>query len=215
MGLGASPTHLPPPYDSVDLLPFNSHGWMLDSNRVGLEKLIHTRRVKIVVEVGSWLGTSTRHIASNLPEGGVVYAIDHWLGSPEHQDMEELPNLYRQFLSNLIHANLTHKIIPLRMSSLEAAKTLEVIPDLVYVDAGHDFDSVYSDLQAWFPFVKGHGILCGDDYYWGAVEDLPVKRAVDLFAKENNLIVRDMGWFWYYEEKDLLWSKSRGFKRRR
>lgn len=207
IGVGANPTHLPPPYDKVDPLPFNPHGWFFDSNRIGLERLIKIRQIKIVVEVGSWLGKSTRHIAKKLPEDGIVYAIDHWRGSSnEDNSAFDMQNLYRQFLSNVIHANLTHKIIPLRMSSLDAAKILKVIPDLVYVDASHDFESVYSDLQAWFPFVKGHGILCGDDYYWG--ENLPVKHAVDLFAEENKLIVHDMGWFWYYEEKDLLPKKK-------
>jgi hypothetical protein len=170
-------------------------------NRVNIEKLIKKRQVKVVVEVGSWLGASTRHIANMLPEDGVVYAVDHWLGSPnEDNSAYDIPNLYTQFLSNVIHTNLTHKIIPLRMSSLEAAKTFTVKPDLIYLDATHDFENVYADLQTWFPFVKGHGILCGDDYYWK--DDL--KRAVDLFAEENNLVVHDMGWFWYYEEKDLL-----------
>jgi predicted O-methyltransferase YrrM len=189
---------LPPPYDTVDLLPFNPQGWY--ANAAPMEKLIQEKQPKIVVEVGSWLGLSTRHIAKTIADDGVVYAIDHWLGSPNEDNSPfDLANLYRQFLSNVIHQNLTHKIIPVRMSSLEASRTLDVQPDLIYLDATHDFYSVYQDLCLWFPFVKGHGVLCGDDYLWG--HDLPVQRAVHLFAQLRDLVVHHEGWFWFLEEK--------------
>lgn len=189
---------LPPPYDTVDLLPYNPQGWYFGEKT--MEWLIKSNNVKVVVEVGSWFGLSTCHIARTIPEGGVVYAVDHWLGSPhEIHNRFVLANLYRQFLSNVIHENLTDKIIPVRMSSEEAAKTLNVKPDLVYIDASHDFNSVCQDLALWYPFVKGHGILCGDDYLFGRT--LPVKAAVDLFAQTNNLIVHEDGWFWYLEER--------------
>lgn len=198
-----SHAELPEPYNTVDVLPFNPQGWY--GNGLSMEWLIQRQRAKIVIEVGSWLGASTRHIAQILPEDGVVYAVDHWMGSPnEDNSVFDIPNLYRQFLSNVIHANLTDKIIPVRLSSAEAAKTLAVKPDLIYIDATHDFTNVYQDLLLWYPFVKGHGILCGDDYLWGddpANGGGPVKRAVDAFANANGLIVQNDGRFWYMEER--------------
>ena len=189
---------LPPPYDTVDVMTYNPQGWY--RNGPSMEWLIRRANVKVVIEVGSWLGLSTRHIARTIPEDGVVYAVDHWEGSPnEDNSMFDMANLYRQFLSNVIYENLTHKIIPMKMSSMEAARTLKIKPDLIYIDATHEFSNVMLDLILWFPFVKGHGVLCGDDYYWG--HDWPVKRAVDTFARENNLIVHDDGWLWYLEER--------------
>lgn len=189
---------LPPPYDTVELLPYNPQGWY--RNGPSMEWLIRRGNVKVVIEVGSWLGLSTRHIARTIPEDGVVYAVDHWMGSPNEDNSGfDIPNLYRQFLSNVIHENLTHKIVPLKMSSIQAALTLKIKPDLIYLDASHDFNSVLQDLILWFPFVKGHGCLCGDDYFWG--HDLPVKRAVDTFAEANNLKVGRDDWMWYLEEK--------------
>ncbi len=71
------------------------------------------------------------------------------------------------------------------MSSLEAAKYLvDVKPDLVYIDASHQKEDVLDDLRAWYPYVKGHGILCGDDWTCKEVED-----AVRIFAKEQNLTI--------------------------
>lgn len=195
-------SELPEPYRSVNpLLPFEPHGWYQNSSQI--ELLIRSRPIRTVIEVGSWFGASTRHIASLLPPGGKVYAVDHWKGSAEHQPgapfwHPALPYLYEQFLSNVIHANLTHVIIPVRMNSLEAAKALaHVKPDLIYIDASHDFDSVLADLRAWYPLVKGHGILCGDDWRSGHT----LTKAIIIFAEEQNLTIHISGVFWQFVEK--------------
>lgn len=188
---------LPEPYASIKVLPFDGHNFYYNGEQMA--NVFRAYQIKIAVEVGVWLGGSVRHIAQLLPEGGKVYAIDHWKGSIEHQAGKShhhpaVSYLYQQFLSNVIHAGLTDKIIPVRMDSLEAAKALDIRPDLVYIDAAHDEESVYNDLVAWFPLVKGHGVLCGDDYR-------TVEPAVKRFAAENNLtIVYAGGSFWKYDE---------------
>lgn len=200
---------LPHPYNEIEPLPQNLQGWY--SNSVPMETLIRIHRVKTVIEVGSWLGLSTSHIAKTLPDDGVVYAVDHWLGSSEIDPKAmNYPDLYRQFLSNMIHQNLTHKVIPVKLPSVEASVSLKVKPDLIYIDGAHDFVSVFVDLALWYPLIKEGGILCGDDYGWGSEHNFPVKRAVDLFAKENNLVVRSDGWFWYFEPNshDFLFPKD-------
>lgn len=194
---------LPEPYNTIDVLAYDPQGWY--ANTQEMANLLQSRPVKTVIEVGSWLGSSTRHIASVLPTGAKVYAIDHWLGSEEHQPggsayYTALPYLYQQFLSNVIHANLTDKIIPLRMTSLEAAQylsiNLDTPADIVYLDASHDTISVYNDMCAWYPFVEGHGILCGDDWTWKSV-----RKAVKKFAEKKHLKVHSSGNFWYLTKK--------------
>jgi hypothetical protein len=196
----AKDSSLPPPYNEVDLVPFNDHGFYSNAGR--MENMFKLHNPKVVIEVGCWIGESTRHFASLLPPGGVVYAVDHWLGSEEHQPGQVfwypfVPYLYRQFLSNVIHAKLTDKIVPVRMTSLEASEYLsDVVPDIIYIDASHDFDAVYADLKAWYPLVKGHGLLCGDD--WGTPG---VHQAVIKFAQEQGLkIEAPYSTFWYYVE---------------
>lgn len=188
--------NLPEPYSKLEtVLPFNPQGWY--SNQRRIEEIFKQNHILTVVEVGSWLGASTRHIAKQLPPGGVVFAVDHWLGSVEHQGCDLIPTLYEQFLSNVIHAGLTDKIIPIRMDSLAAAQYLKSIPvDLVYLDGAHDKQSVLNDLEAWFPFVAGHGVICGDDYTWDSV-----KEAVREFAKKNHLKVMHKHCFWRLIEK--------------
>ncbi len=187
---------LPKPYRNLkEVLPFDNFGWYNNGDAIE-DIFLENPNITIAVEVGCFLGKSTRHIASLLPKEGKIYAIDHWKGSEEHQEGHELwyPNiskLYEQFLSNVIHANLTHKIVPIRMDSVKATKKLKIKPDLIYLDASHDTKSVLKDLRAWYPFVKKRGILCGDDYVWKSVA-----KAVDKFAKEKKLNVIVNGTFW-------------------
>lgn len=185
-------SHLPEPYCHVNLMPYNPDGWYQNSDPI--QSLIEIHHVKSILEVGSWFGLSTRHMASLLPSDGKVYAVDTWLGSPnEIHDPEILRTLYDQFLSNVIHSHLTDKIIPHRMDSLDAANTLPYVVDMIYLDATHEYEAVLSDLKAWFPHVKSGGIFCGDDWAWG---DRGVERAVIDFATENSLTYSTNGWFW-------------------
>lgn len=191
---------LPKPYNELtQVLPFDNHGWY--GNKKEIKNLIQNNDIKVVIEVGSWLGKSTRHIAGLLPKNGKVYAVDHWQGSFEHQPGHDehgknLSQIYDQFLSNVIHAKLTDKIIPIRMPSLVAEKHLsDVTPDLIYIDASHEYESVYQDLCAWYPHVKGHGILCGDDWAYSEVQ-----KAVEKFAEENHLIIEVKSPFWRLRE---------------
>ena len=186
---------VPEPYRSLHVLPFDGQGWF--GNDLPLKNIIHGMPIKTVLEVGSWLGCSTRFFATELPEDGKVYAVDTWLGSEEellHQVDPRLPFLYQQFLSNVIHAGLTHKIIPVRMKSLEAAAALNVKADLIYLDGAHDTVNVFNDILAWYPHLSEYGIMCGDDWMWPTVE-VAVREAAKILNKKVNSYYN----FWWYE----------------
>lgn len=187
---------LPHPYSKVELRPYFPHGWYL--NKEDVEALCKRIQPKTVVEVGSWMGLSTLHLAECIAKDGKVYAVDTWEGSPnERHDQGVLDILYDQFLSNVIHCGFTEKIIPIRSESVAAAKSLDVQVDLIYLDATHTYEATYTDLCAWYPHVEHCGTLCGDDYTWG---DGGVKQAVDQFARERGLSVHTCrNWFWWLE----------------
>jgi len=187
---------MPEPYRSINDLPFDEHGWF--GNAQQLEGIIAAKSPKTVIEIGSWLGASTRFIASHLPKEGILYAIDTWRGSPTepwHMQDPRLPYLYQLFLSNVKHANLTDKIIPIRMNSLEAATALNIKADLIYLDASHEKEDVINDIMYWSPHLNPNGTLCGDDYWtFGTVRD-----AVNHCASILNKKVSVIGNFWFFE----------------
>jgi hypothetical protein len=190
--------NLPYPYSEIQVKPKLTHGWFVNQNQ--LKMIFKKHPIKTVVELGSWLGNSTIFIANLLPIDGKIYAVDHWLGSSEHQGRSDvvnlLPTLYEQFLSNIIHENLTDKVIPIKQTTVEAAYNLHISPDMVYVDASHDENSVYQDLTLWHAKLAINGILCGDDYTWESV-----KKAVNKFAKDNNLELKSLSAFWWFSPK--------------
>jgi len=82
----------------------------------------------------------------------------------------------------------------------------EAALDFVFIDAGHDYCSVWEDLQAWWPKVRSGGLMAGDDYLdveavqevygahqdWsrcanGTVHPGAVMGAVDDFAAEQGV----------------------------
>jgi len=203
--LSTSTNNISEPYANLqELLPFDPHSWYNNPNE--MENLANETKPKIIIELGSWLGHSTSHLAKLVGDNGKVYAVDHWLGSVEHYNVQhlnkKLPLLYDQFLSNIIHYKQTENIIPIRDTTENAIDYFinnKIYPDIIYVDAAHDEENVYKDISNYYPLVKGRGIICGDDYIWG---NNGVKRAVDRFAAENNLTVEtSRNCFWILKER--------------
>ncbi len=188
---------LPAPYHSIELLPENTFGWY--ANRKMVDRIFREHEIRLVVEVGSWVGGgSTRHFGELLrAKRGLLYSVDTWLGSTTqqpgkvHHQPDILPHVYQQFLSNMIHWGLAETVIPVRMKSVEAARELTVQPDLIYIDGEHTADAVYEDLVAWYPFVEERGICCGDDWTWSSV-----REGIHRFVKERNLQVVGKENFW-------------------
>lgn len=192
-----SGTKLPPPYNSIKLLPQRDvdgmyRGMDFYPHEEEMEKLVQQHNVRIAVELGSWLGRSACHIAKILPEDGRLYAVDRWrfIGQDviRHADLKE--TFYEQFLSNVIHAKLAHKIVPLRMETAEGSLWLKknnIRADLIYVDADHTADGVYHDLANYYELLSENGVICGDDWNLQVRGKYPIRIGVTLFAKRMNL----------------------------
>jgi predicted O-methyltransferase YrrM len=195
---------LPIPYCHLEkVYPYDPFGWFSKPKEKVMKRLINETKAKVVVELGSFLGKSTRFIAHHLPSNGKVFAVDHWRGNIEHQNPErkdvfhKLDTLYEQFLSNIIHARLYNKVIPVKETSLDAINKIQTVPDLVFVDASHEYEDVLRDLVAWYPKLRPGGVLIGDDWNWG--EGKPVRKAVIDFATENRVpYFTEAGMWWIF-----------------
>jgi len=143
----------------------------------------------IIVEIGSWHGRSSRAIADNLPENGILYCIDHWKGSELERTtnhasafMNEGDHAFMEFCNNLADHIIKGKVIPLRMSSLNAFNffsTNNIKPDMVFIDAGHTYEEVKNDILNWKCLLKHGSLLCGHDYFHPNNPWPGVKQAVD------------------------------------
>jgi len=79
----------------------------------------------------------------------------------------------------------TEIVIPIQMTTDEAAKFIDIEADLIYVDADHSEESVYNDILNWYPKLSAKGIICGDDYaadHKGVIRG--VGRAKKVLGKE-------------------------------
>lgn len=181
-------------YRAIRQLEFDPTGYFATES--SLDKIFNEKPIKTVIEVGSWAGASTRFFGYRVGEEGKVYAIDHWLGTKTHRgEMTDpkLKRIFHLFLSNIRNVGLGDRIVPIRMKSEEAADALEVMADLIYIDAGRDEESVYHDIMRWIPHLKEEGVVCGAEYREPAIRRA-VKRAAD--SLRLNVSSDKRGYFW-------------------
>lgn len=183
-------------------LPEDLQGW--NSQHPALERELLARRPRVVIDVGVWKGGSTIYMAKHLKAqsiNGAVIAIDTFLGSPEHWNHERpdrifedlklrhgWPSLYWQFLSNIVHEEVSTFVVPLAQTSENAAvilKRLGVRAGVIHIDAAHEYGAVLRDARQYWDLLEPGGILIGDDHPWPEVA-----RAARDFATEVGLPVR-------------------------
>lgn len=191
--------HRRSPFENFDSagLTYDPQGWFEDSPI--FDELIDALKPQVIVEVGSWKGTSALHMGKRLKrytDDFAIICIDTWLGAAEAWMHDEIhtqmncvngyPNLYRQFMFNMIHEGLEKNIVPLPLPSAQASILLQrmnIKVPLVYIDAGHDYQSVFEDIQNYWPFVIEGGVLFGDDF---GTESWPgVTQAVTEFQERH------------------------------
>jgi hypothetical protein len=175
----------PDPYSSIlKPLPFQPSKWYSYGHI--FKRLIQEHNMKTLVLIGSSLTATPLQLGELIPCDGRVFAVDP---SPEEKD-------HQQFLSNVIHAELTNHIIPVRMDPLQAAKKIRSsgLPvDLIYFETPQEYFPTYQTLQAWFLFVKKRGIICGNG--WNNPE---AQRAIIQFSLENGQIIQNENDFWMF-----------------
>lgn len=166
-------------YDGIEEMGLNPdvRGW--GSTHPFFKTIIDRVKPKIIFELGSWKGASAIHMASLCD--AKIYCLDTWLGGVDHalSDSEEAaiptkhgyPQLYFQFIHNVKYCGFQDRIIPVPNTTLNGMRYLhakKIQPDLIYVDASHDYVDVEMDVRtaaSLFPKAT----IFGDDYEWASV----------------------------------------------
>jgi hypothetical protein len=172
------------PAERPEVPAFPQRDWLFPKTQEMLQRCV-TPATRLIVELGSWLGRSTRFLA-NLAPGATVIAIDHWDGSPEHRKDPELspllPKLYETFLSECW--DYRDQIVPVRVPSVEGLHRVAqagIEPEVIYIDSDHSFDAVREDLTAALDLFP-RATIVGDDWDWEGV-----RTAVETVAKDRSL----------------------------
>lgn len=120
-----------------------------------------------IVELGSWKGKSAAWLASGsrVGHGAHVWAVDHWIGSEEHQQLfwDSNASTLPEFTANLEWLGLSALVTPITGRTVDVARTWRREVGLLFIDAAHDYQSVKADFLAWSPFVVAGGWLVFHD----------------------------------------------------
>ncbi len=116
----------------------------------------------VIVEIGSWKGKSTILLASgSMKVGGEkVYAIDPHKPLAEEGYVEDTE---AEFRKNIEAAGVQDHVVPMVMTSEEAAKGWSKPIRLLWIDGDHRYEQVKRDFLLWSPHVVEGGIIAMHD----------------------------------------------------
>jgi hypothetical protein len=168
----------------------NIDGWMSPNE---LQFLAETAKdKKVIFEIGSYMGRSTRALADNTE--GIVYAIDSW--KTDNYDGNENAIIFtaNEETFNTFYCNLhdlinSGKVIPSYCNWEDFFPVR--IADFIFIDGSHRYEHVCHDIDKALKWINSGGIIAGHDYAepWKGV----MKAVNEVFIKPH---VVDTIWWW-------------------
>ncbi len=166
-----------------------------DKKRAGLPTLFEEEGLwlqrqavgrKILVEIGTHAGGSTRLLAEAAGRQAVVFTIDPW--------KKPFVAVQAKFRRNLFDLLGSGRVVSIPKGSEEAIEDLKLLlrgrsVDLLFIDGDHHYEAVKKDIELYAPLVGSEGLICGHDYDDSRRHcGLQVKRAVDEYYSNLDLI---------------------------
>jgi hypothetical protein len=152
-------------------------------NRGQFADLCNARGIVRAVEVGTDRGLFAEQFLQRW-RGEILIGVDNW--QPYHEmPYDRTPDL---MMAVVLLAGFRDRVKLARGNSVDVAPRIggHYRPAFIYIDADHRYESVRSDIDAWWPYLQPGGIFAGHDYM---PEHEGVIRAVDEFAERQDLRV--------------------------
>lgn len=163
-------------------IPHVGNDFVVDGMRVnrlyGLWELIQENLKKdaVVCEVGSYMGHSASLFAHYCK---LLYCVDIF----SEQQYESRFDFNMSGFQN---------VVKIKNTSADASDLFDFFSlDMVYIDAGHEYDDVMTDIIYWKSKVKTGGFLAGHDYHNKSSSVVDVLN--DLHIKPDK-IYEDSSW---------------------
>jgi cephalosporin hydroxylase len=164
-------------------------GWINDYDFDALYDLSKSlNNNSVVVEIGTFLGRSTSFFIEKSP---TIHCVDLWKTfelKQEWCDLEKLKSQNKNF-PNVINTyeacktNIGHRVTMIQGDSLAIDLShLYGMCDLVFIDAGHTYNHVMSDLNLAKKLINDAGTISGHDWNDSFVD---VKKSVLFFSRLN------------------------------
>lgn len=164
-----------------------THGEPPPDDLIALCSLVRMRRPTTLFEFGTFRGQGTINMAMNAAPGAVIHTLD---APPEKRAILEewdstidVTLIGQHFRSSPYERQITQV--------LEDSRTFDPAPyagsmELVFIDAGHDYDCVANDSRKAFEMLASDGMVIWHDYS-------PVKPGVRSYLEELAL-KREVFW---------------------
>ena len=165
-----------------------------------LELLNATPEGGTFVELGCYKGKSTSFIGVEIHKQKrdiEFIAVDSFQGATNSTDENEfiayqgISDFEETYRYNVYP--LGNKITTIKALSHEAADMFDdESVDVCFIDAGHSYEAVMNDIEAWLPKIKPNGIMAGHDYTaWEGVN----QAVTEVFGTPHK--VENDCWFIY------------------
>ena len=168
---------------------------------------IKKKKPKSFLEVGVFHGVTARNVCEllqDLHNGNFKYIGLDLFEKNEQNKSEIIPNvnfsnplkkIYFQYIKRLdpysveavedLLKNFKKNIHLIKGNSNQILKKIEMSKiDFVFLDGGHDYETVKNDLNNCIDVIKKNGTILCDDYNLSYAPG--VKKAIDEFVKDNN-----------------------------
>lgn len=137
-----------------------------------------------ILELGSYQATSTKAMALANPDA-VIHCIDAW------DDAGTFDVFQDRMKDEIASGRVTFNRMVTEVGVPELAHRGEIF-DMVFIDAGHTYECVMSDIITSGPLLSPNSILCGHDYRVKLPEDGVTKAVCELVP--DHKVVADSIW---------------------